>query len=141
MKVIVTWEDKTRVFDIDYNIGDVVKVTNYGDRWSNQDRVFQCTTFPIKGVPFDEENEIVKTSYDDLNETCKNLEWKIVDIGYYVRQGNTSDKLQRHTLVIRLRDRFWHELLMVYDNLDIDHAMKIVRKSKKEIDEYVININ
>lgn len=140
MKVFVTWQDKIRVFDIDYDIGDVVKVTNYGDRWSNQGHVFQCTTFPIKGVPFDDQNEVVKTPYDYLNDTWKDVTWKIADIGYYVREGNTLDKLGRRTLVIRLRDRFWHELLLVYDESDNDHAMKIVRKSKKELKEYRIDL-
>ena len=96
-----------------------------------------CAT---RGVPFDDQNEVVKTPYEYLNDTWKDVTWKITDIGYYVREGNTLDKLGRRTLVIRLRDRFWHELLLVYDDLDIDHAMKIVRKSKKELKEYRIDL-
>ena len=140
MKVIVTWEDKTRVFDIDYNIGDVVKVTNYGDRYADQAIVFSRSIFPIKDKPFNPNNEVLKTCYLTCNERYYDLEWKIIDIGYVVPEHN-SNKLSKNSLVIRLIDRRFREMLFVYDPIDINHGMKVLRKAKKEVDEYVININ
>lgn len=88
MKVIVKWKNHTRIFNIEYNVGDIVKIVDYGSRWADQKRIFLSTTFPIRGVPFDAENEIIKTDYATLNVRYSNLAWKIVDIGYYVREGN-----------------------------------------------------
>ena len=141
MKVIVKWKNQTRIFNIEYNVGDVVKIVDYGSRWACQERVFLNTTFPIRGVPFDAENEIIKTDYSILNVRCSNLAWKIVDIGYYVKQDNTDDKLLKNTLVIRLRDRERHEMLFVYDSYDSTHDIVVIRKAKKQLEEYIINLD
>lgn len=141
MKVIVKWKNQTRTFNIEYNVGDIVKIVDYGSRWANQQLIFPNTTFPIRGVPFDAENEIIKTDYKRLNIRCSNLAWKIVDIGYYVREGNTNDKLVKSALVIRLRDRERHEMLFVYDSYDSTHDMVVIRKAKKQLEEYIINLD
>lgn len=141
MKIIVKWKNQTRTFNIEYNVGDIVKIVDYGSRWADQKRIFLSTTFPIRGVPFDGENEIIKTDYKILNDRYSNLAWKIVDIGYYVREGNTDDKLLKTTLVIRLRDRERHEMLFVYDSYDSTHDMVVIRKAKKQLEEYIINLN
>ena len=141
MRVIVKWKNQTRTFNIEYNVGDIVKIVDYGSRWADQKRVFLNTTFPIRGVPFDGENEIIKTDYEILNVRCSNLAWKIVDIGYYVREGNTNDKLFKNTLVIRLRDRERHEMLFVYSCLENFHDMVVIRKAKKQLEEYIINLD
>lgn len=92
-------------------------------------------------MPFDAENEIIKTDYEILNVRYSNLAWKIVDIGYYVMEGNTDDKLLKSTLVIRLRDRERHEMLFVYDSYDSTHDMVVIRKAKKQLEEYIINLD
>ena len=138
MKVVVEDKLNHRDFDIEYTIGDIVKVTEYGDRWAAQEKVFSGTVFPIANVPFNGKHEVSETSYLECNEVFHDLEWKITDIGYFV--GNSNDKLSERRLVIRLIDRFKREMLMVYDSIDYDHSLKVVRKSKKEIEEYTINI-
>ena len=141
MKVIVKWKNHTRTFNIEYNVGDIVKIVDYGSRWASQKKIFLNTTFPIRGVPFDAENEIIETDYATLNVKYSNLAWKIVDIGYYVMEGNTDDKLLKSTLVIRLRDRERHEMLFVYDSYDSTHDMVVIRKAKKQLEEYIINLD
>lgn len=146
MKVIVKWENSPfksigeREFYIEYSIGDIIQVTNYGDRYADQAIVFPKTIFPIKNKPFNPNNEVLKTYYTTCNEIYRNLEWKIIDIGYVVSE-NIPNKLSKNSLVIRLIDRRFREMLFVYDPRDINHGMKVLRKSKKEDDEYVININ
>ena len=71
MRVIVKWKNQTRTFNIEYNVGDIVKIVDYGSRWADQKRVFLNTTFPIRGVPFDGANEIIKTDKSfDKEATC-----------------------------------------------------------------------
>lgn len=146
MKVIVKWENspsqlnKIKEFDIEYSIGDIIQVTNYGDRYGDQAIVFSRAIFPIKDKSFNSNNEVLKTYYLTCNKIYHNLEWKIIDIGYVVSE-NIHDKLSKNFLVIRLIDRSFREMLFVYDSRDVNHGMKVLRKSKKEVDEYVININ
>lgn len=146
MKVIVKWENSPwestnkREFDIEYSIGDIIQVTNYGDRYADQANVFCRSIFPIKDKPFNHNNEVLKTSYLTCNERYHDLEWKIIDIGYVVPEY-VPNKLSKNSLVIRLIDRRFREMLFVYDIRDHNHGMKILRKSKKEADEYIININ
>ena len=146
MKVIVKWENspsqinKIREFDIEYSIGDIIQVTNYGDRYADQAIVFSRSIFPIKDKPFNPNNEVLKTYYLRCNERYHDLEWKIIDIGYVVPEYNPN-KLSKNSLVIRIIDRRFREMLFVYDPRDVNHGMKVLRKSKKEVGEYVININ
>ena len=146
MKVIVKWENspwdanKIKEFDIEYSIGDIIQVTNYGDRYADQAIVFSRSIFPMKDKPFNPNNEVLKTYYIKCNEIYHNLEWKIIDIGYILPEYNIN-KLSKNSLVIRLIDRRFREMLFVYDLRDVNHGMKVLRKSKKEADEYIININ
>lgn len=128
---------ETNKFNIEYSIGDVVKVEKYGLRWAEQDWVFKNAVFPIKDVPFDSENDILTTPYDICNERYKNLEWKVVDVGYLF----TENDYAKSTLIIRLRDRLNHEMLFVYNRMDKEHGLKILRKAKNTVNEYNININ
>lgn len=132
--IIVT---ETNKFNIEYSVGDIVKVEQYGDRWADQDRVFENAVFPIKDVPFNAKNEILTTPYDICDEKYKNLEWKVVDVGYFFTEG----KWIKETLIIRLRDRLNHEMLFVYDRRDMEHGLKILRKAKNTVNEYNINVN
>ena len=74
---------------------------------------------------------------DICDEKYKNLEWKVVDVGYFFTEGNW----RKETLIIRLRDRLNHEMLFVYDRRDVEHGLKILRKAKNTVNEYNINVN
>lgn len=140
-KVIVKWKNRQREFAIDYNIGDVVKITNYGTRWASQEYTFNNTTFIChNGIPFNLEDEYLKMPYFILNACILDLEWKIIDIGY-MSIPRTADRLLRNRLVIRLRDRQYHNMLFVYNPFNMNHHMKVVRTTKRYVEEYVINLN
>ena len=140
MKVIVKWKGRQKEFVIFYNIGDVVIITNYGARWASQGYTFNNTTFTCHNdIPFNLDDEYLKLSYFTLNELIPDLEWKIIDIGYFVNQ-EVVDKLFKETLVIRLRDRQYHNMLLLYNPIERDGDMKVVRKVKSHVEEYVINL-
>ena len=141
MQIVVQWKKNYKTFNIEYNIGDVVKVTDYGHRWAFQETVSKSTTYVKEGIPFDARNEMVKLPYDVLNEEYNDLPWKIVNVGYYIDKGNLIDKLRRTTLVIRLRDRQFHEILMCYNSISYYNGMKVIRKAKKPSEEYIINLD
>ena len=141
VKVIVKWKNKQKEFAIDYNIGDVVKITNYGTRWASQEYTFNNTTFICHNdIPFNLEDEYLKMPYFTLNKWIRDLEWKIIDIGYMSIQG-ALDRLLKQTLVIRLRDRQYHNMLLVYNPFHMNHDMEVVRTTKRYVEEYVINLN
>jgi hypothetical protein len=141
MQIVVQWKKNYKTFNIEYNIGDVVKVTDYGHRWAFQETVSKSTTYVKEGIPFDARNEMVKLPYDVLNEEYNDLPWKIVNVGYYIDKGNLIDKLRRTTLVIRLRDSQFHEILMCYNSISYYNGMKVIRKIKKPSEEYIINLD
>jgi hypothetical protein len=78
--------------------------------------------------------------YLTLNERIPDLEWKIIDIGYMSMLGTVGDKLSRHRLVIRLRDRQYHNMLFVYNPFERYHDMEVIRKTKSYVEKYVINL-
>ena len=136
VKVIVKWKDRQREFAIDYNVGDVVKITNYGSRCASQRYTLNSTIFICHNdIPFNLEDEYLKMPYYRIPD----LEWKIIDIGYTVPIA--SDKLFRQTLVIKLRDRQYHNMLFVYNPFEKNHNMKVVRTTRSYVEEYIININ
>jgi hypothetical protein len=76
--------------------------------------------------------------YFTLNKWIPDLEWKIIDIGYM--SPNVEDKLIKQTLVIRFRDRQYHNMLFVYNPFERNNDMEVIRKTKSYVEKYVINL-
>lgn len=141
MQIVVQWKKNYKTFNIEYNIGDVVKVTDYGHKCALQEIVSKSTTYVKEDMQFNARNEMAKLPYEVLNEQYNDLPWKIVNVGYYVEKDNHINKLRNNTLVIRLRNRQFHEILMVYNSISYYNGMKVIRKAKKQSEEYIINLD
>lgn len=117
------------VIDVDYSIGDIVKITDYGSRAAEQNRTCDKVQFPLtNSMPLNIDNDIVHSTYHKCNEIYSGMEWKIIDIGYH----------NSHTLLFRLRNRGKDDLIFIYDCHDKTHDLKRVRKAKKDVVEHTI---
>ena len=134
MNVFVTKDGCTTLHNVDFSIGDIVKITNYGSRAANQASCARDALFPTGGtVNLDE--VIVRTEYRKCNELYHSIWWKIVDVGFL--KSNTPRS--NGSVVLRLMNRTKGELIFIYDPRDSKHDIALVRKSKKQIDNYSIN--
>lgn len=141
MEIRVKHGDDFKNFVFDYSIGDVVKIKYYGKRYADQELVFKDTTFLLNySKNFNANNRFLETEYHKCDKLYGNVEWKIVDIGYY--KMSHLNPLQSNCLAIRLTTRIKGEdILFVYYNTSKEHFMDIVRKSKKDMKYCVINID
>ena len=105
---------------MEYSIGDIVKVIDYGSRVCNQEhviKVFGKLFHLTSDLPFNIDNEINKTDYRICDKKYANMEWKIIDCA-----------ITSFNVILRLRTRTKYDMLLIYDT----HAsLQIVRKSKK----------
>ncbi len=135
MDIIVTkWGAQSRD-KLEFSIGDIVKITDYGCRFANQVSVSKDIVFPLGGEIYLDE-QIIHTQYKKCNEVYGSMEWKIIDVGYF---SNTIITKQR-SFGIRLRNRKKGELLFAYDPSEKEHGLSLVRKAKKQVGTYYVNI-
>lgn len=120
--MIVTLKSKT--IELPFSIGDIVRVYDYGNRYTYQREVFNGTTFTITSKDFNHPNEISETPYFKCNEIYATHEWKIIDVGIF----NSSYKL-----VLRLKDREFREMLFTYYISDNEHGFYTIRHAKKQV--------
>ena len=141
MEIRVKHGDDFKNFVFDYSIGDIVKIKHYGRRYADQELVFKDTTFLLNySKNFNANNRFLETEYHKCDKLYGNVEWKIVDIGYY--KMSHLNPLQSNCLAIRLTTRIKGEdILFVYHKAITEHFMNIVRKSKKDMKYCVINID
>lgn len=130
----------SKTFEFHHSIGDVVKIKYYGKRYADQELVFKDTTFLLNySKNFNANNRFLETEYHKCDELYGNVEWKIVDIGYY--QMSHLNPLQSNCLAIRLTTRIKGEDILFVYHANEEHFMDIVRKSKKDMKYCVINID
>jgi len=134
MNVFVTKDGCTTLHNVDFSIGDVVRITDYGSRAANQASCARDTLFPTgRTVNLDE--VIVNTEYHKCNELYHSMWWKIVDVGCFKSDIPTNNS----RVILRLMNRTKGELIFIYDPRETKHDIALVRKSKKQIDTYDIN--
>ena len=136
MIVTVNKRGETATYDLPFSIGDIVRVTEYGDRFADQKCTAKHSTFAQKGLTVNFEHEINKTSYLTCNSKFSSVEWRVVDVGYYL-----TDSFPRREVVVLLRTRDKLDMFLVFSNYDRKHGLEIIRKAKKQIENYTININ
>jgi len=135
MDIIVTkWGAQSRD-NLEFSIGDIVKITDYGCRFANQVHVAKGIVFPLGGEIYLDE-QIIHTQYNKCNELYGSMEWKIIDVGYF----RDTIITKQHSFGIRLRNRKKGELLFVYDPSEKEHGLSLVRKAKKQVGTYYVNI-
>ena len=140
MIVEVKHGGNSKTFEFHHSIGDVVKIKGYGKRYADQEMIFERTKFLVNySKDFNTNNRFIETEYHKCDELYGNVEWKIVDIGYY--KISRLNSLGSAALVVRLTTRIKGEdLLFVYINATAKY-LEVVRKSKKDMENAVINID
>ena len=130
----------SKTFEFHHSIGDVVKIKGYGKRYADQEMIFERSKFLVNySKDFNANNRFIETEYHKCDELYGNVEWKIVDIGYY--EISRLNSLGSAVLVVRLTTRIKGEdLLFVYNNAYAKY-LEVVRKSKKDMENAVINID
>ena len=136
MNVTVVKENEFETYDLPYSIGDIVRVTEFGDRFAEQKYTAEHSTFTQKGLTVNFEHEINKTNYLICNNKFSSVEWRVVDVGYLL-----NDCFPRREVAVLLRTREKLDMFFVFSNYDRKHGLEIVRKAKKQIENYTININ
>lgn len=136
MIVTVNKRGETATYDLPFSIGDIVRVTDYGDRFADQKYTAEHSTFTQKGLTVNFEHEINKTNYLICNNKFSSVEWRVVDVGYLL-----NDCFPRREVAVLLRTREKLDMFLVFSNYDRKHGIEIVRKAKKQIENYTININ
>ena len=136
MIVTVYKRGETATYDLPFSIGDIVRVTDYGDRFADQKYTAEHSTFTQKGLTVNFEHEISKTNYLTCDEKFSSVEWRVVDVGYIL-----TDSFPRREVAVLLRTREKLDMFFVFSNDDIEHGLEIIRKAKKQIENYTININ
>ena len=136
MIVTVNKRGETATYDLPFSIGDIVRVTDYGDRFADQKYTAEHSTFTQKGLTVNFEHEISKTNYLACDKKFSSVEWKVVDIGYLL-----AGTFPRREVAVLLRTREKLDMFFVFSNDDIEHGLEIIRKAKKQIENYTININ
>jgi hypothetical protein len=107
---------------MEYTIGDIVKVIDYGSRVANQEFVFinNKSRFGLTSeTPLNIDDIINVTPFKICNSKYANVEWKIVDSTIVYGQ-----------ILLRLRNRNKGEMLFIYDKRDAN--LRLVRKARKE---------
>lgn len=136
MEVIVTkYGIQTKDY-LEFSIGDIVKITDYGCRIAIQVSASKDVVFPLGEETYLDE-EIVHSDYHRCNELYGSMEWKIADVGCF-KQTIVS---KPHRLILKLRNRKKGELLFVYDPSEREHGLSLVRKTKKQVGTYYVNID
>ena len=136
MIVTVNKKGETATYDLPFSIGDIVRVTDYGDRFADQKYTAEHSTFTQKGLTVNFEHEISKTNYLECDKKFSSVEWRVVDVGYLL-----TDSFPRREVAVLLRTREKLDMFFVFSNDDIEHGLEIIRKAKKQIENYTININ
>lgn len=136
MIVTVNKRGETATYDLPFSIGDIVRVTKYGDRYADQKYTAEHSTFTQKGLTVNFEHEINKTSYLTCNNKFSSVEWRVVDVGYLL-----TDTFPRREVAVLLRTREKLDMFFVFTNYDEEHGLEIIRKAKKQMENYTININ
>jgi hypothetical protein len=136
MIVTVNKKGETATYDLPFSIGDIVRVTEFGDRFAEQKYTAEHSTFTQKGLTVNFEHEINKTNYQICNNKFSSVEWRVVDVGYLL-----NDFFPRREVAVLLRTREKLDMFFVFSNYDRKHGLEIVRKAKKQIENYTININ
>jgi hypothetical protein len=115
---------------LQFSIGDIVRVYEYGNRFACQRKVFDGTKFTITSKDFNHPNKISETPYMKCNEIYAAHEWKIIDVGIF----DSTCKL-----VLRLKDREFCEMLFTYDTFEKYHGFYTIRRAKNQV--YSINFS
>lgn len=136
MIVTVNKGGETATYVLPFSIGDIVRVTDYGDRFADQEYTAEHSTFTQKGLTVNFKHEISRTNYLICNNKFSSVEWRVVDVGYLL-----NDCFPRREVVVLLRTREKLDMFFVFTNHDREHGLKIIRKAKKQIKNYTININ
>jgi hypothetical protein len=136
MIVTVNKKGVTATYDLPFSIGDIVRVTEFGDRFAEQKYTAEHSTFTQKGLTVNFEHEINKTYYLTCDKKFSSVEWRVVDVGYLL-----TDTFPRREVAVLLRTREKLDMFFVFTNYDEEHGLEIVRKAKKQIENYTININ
>jgi hypothetical protein len=136
MIVTVNKKGETATYDLPFSIGDIVRVTEFGDRFAEQKYTAEHSTFTQKGLTVNFEHEINKTNYQICTNKFSSVEWRVVDVGYLL-----NDFFPRREVAVLLRTREKLDMFFVFSNYDRKHGLEIVRKAKKQIENYTININ
>lgn len=121
----------TRILDIPFSIGDIVLIKDYGYRFAAQKEIFKNSKFLFGNIPFIH-GIISNSDYYTCNNRFKNIEWKIVDVGFF----NSSTGL---ILVILLKNRLNETVAFSGDNEGI-LSLKKIRNSKKPLDYCQIDV-
>ena len=102
---------------MEYSIGDIVKVNDYGNRAANQVIVSKAVE-PKLTLPLNLDNKFTNVSYIICNQLYVNQEWKIIDI---IKIHNGA--------ILRLRTRNREDMFFII----ADHnstCLRLVRKNK-----------
>jgi hypothetical protein len=103
---------------MEYSIGDIVKVNDYGKRVAEQVRVSNAFKSKLT-LPLNLDNKFTNTSYIMCNQLYVNQEWKIIDI---IKICNGT------MLMLRLRTRNREDMFIITDHNST--YLRLVRKSK-----------
>jgi hypothetical protein len=102
---------------MEYSIGDIVKVNDYGKRAANQVGISKAVKHKLT-LPLNLDNKFTNTSYTICNQLYVNQEWKIIDI----------IKTRHSTIILRLRTRNKEDMFIIADHNST--YLRLVRKSK-----------
>ncbi len=133
MRVLIKYKGKEKhSFYLPFSIGDIVTVLDYGNRFATQEKVNEICSF-YNGTPL-KKCALNSIGYQRCNDTYSNLEWKVVDIGIF-----TDVESKIIFLSVKLINRDKEEMLIRCSTSYPNDCVKIVRKAKKQYEEYVIN--
>jgi len=109
MDICVTKKEENKVLRMEFSIGDIVKVKDYGTRFVDQEYVSRNFVFPKK-IDFNLDKKVSSTDYNTCNNWYDNMEWIIVDVGLpYISYASSASI---YDIGIRLRNRYKGELLI-----------------------------
>ena len=131
MKVILKQKEHIlKQAELPFSIGDIVTLNTYGIRFVDQDIINKECSF-YDGTKLNKW-DTQRFYYETLDKKYGDLQWKIEDIGIY---GNCYSY---DFYCVKLINRDKKELLIQYrcDAFDL----KIVRKCKKQCEEYIIQM-
>lgn len=119
-----------------FSIGDIVRVTDYRNCFIGPKFIYMHSTLKVD-YPINFFN-----IYSVQFEKYEKMEWKIMDVGVAY---NNNDFITNY-FIVRLKNRVGDEILVQYhieDRIDVDetYPLWIIRKAKKQIEEYMIKIN
>lgn len=133
MKIIIKKQGFQDVqYNIPFSIGDIVRVVSYGNRFCAQQKCYESTSFydgkSLNLAKFDCIN------YDVCDGIYHDLQWIVSDIGVM------EDMSYTRFLVVKITTRNKEELLIQYKTDEPTRCLEVVRKGKKQINEYIINL-